>query len=89
VKRSTGLPTIIVMCRPCRDNGKHSNLAEFDLGPDGPSQGPHTLGRWTGAEPDDRVHLRCRRCGHAPRPLPRRWILDALDTVTGKSVVYL
>jgi hypothetical protein len=76
------------MCRPCSDAGRGRKLAEFDLAPSGPAQTHHTLGRWTGTEPDDRVHLRCP-CGHEPRPLGRRAIIETLNAITGKSVIYL
>jgi hypothetical protein len=87
VKRSTGLPTLVIMCAPCHAAGKERKLAEFDLGPDGPSQTHHTVGAWSGPDGDDKVHLRCP-CGHG-RQVPRQQILEALAAITGKSTIYL
>jgi len=86
VRRSTGLPTLVIMCRPCHGAGRRSKLAEFDLGPDGPSQTHHTIGRWD----DDatRVSLRCPRCGHE-RTLLTADITGALAAITGKSLAYV
>jgi len=90
VRHSTGLPTLIVMCRPCRDVDRPGRkLAELDLGPDGPSQTHHTIGQWSGPDGDDKLHLGCPACGHAPRPIRRQRITQALAAITGKSTVYL
>jgi len=88
VKRSTGLPTLVIMCRPCHGAGKRRKLAEFDLGPDGPSQTHYTIGRWSGGpDSDAQVNLACR-CGHA-RPVTRKDIVQALRSLDGKSTIYL
>jgi hypothetical protein len=85
VKRFTGLPTLVIMCRPCHGAGKRRKLAEFDLGPDGPSQTHYTLGRWNNT--DTQVNVACA-CGHA-RTLTREDILRALTRIDGKSTIYL
>jgi hypothetical protein len=82
-RQSTDLPTLVVKCADCRER----KLAEFDLGPDGPSQRHHTVGAWSGPDGDDRVHLRCP-CGH-PRTLTRQEITAALATISGRTVIYL
>jgi hypothetical protein len=82
-RRSTGLPTLVVKCATCRER----KLAEFDLGPGGPSQTHHTVGAWSGPDSDDKVHLRCP-CGHG-RQVPRQQILGELATVSGEKTIYL
>jgi hypothetical protein len=81
--RNTGLPTLIVMCAACRAR----KLAEFDLGPDGPSQTHHTIGAWSGPDGNGKVHLRCP-CGHG-RQVPVQQITGALATITGVKRIYL
>ena len=83
MRRSTELPTLIVKCAACRKR----KLAEFDLGPDGPSQTHHTVGAWSGPDGDDKVHLRCP-CGHGHQ-VPRQQVTDALAAITGTKVIYL
>jgi hypothetical protein len=83
MKRSTGLPTLVVKCADCRER----KLAEFDLGPDGPSQTGHTVGAWSGPDANDKVHLRCP-CGHG-RQVSRQQVTDALATISGRTVIYL
>jgi hypothetical protein len=87
VKRSTGLPTLVVMCRPCHDAEKGTVLAEFDLAASGPSQTHHTIGQWSGDGAV--VRLRCPRCRHRPRPVTREQILKALGGSGGKETIYL
>ncbi|MGB6455586.1 MAG: hypothetical protein WBH47_14005 [Streptosporangiaceae bacterium] len=86
-RRSTGLPTLVVICRPCHDAGKGTKLAEFDLGPDGPSQTHHTLGQWS--DDDAELSLRCPRCKHRPQPVTQEHIAKALAAVAGKLTIYL
>ncbi len=85
MKRSTGLPTLVIMCAPCQAAGKRRKLAEFDLGWDGPSQTHHTLGQWN--DDDTKVHLRCEY-GHDPQ-VSRQWILETLGSLDGKATIYL
>jgi hypothetical protein len=77
VRRHTGLPTVVIVCGPCLLRGKQRKLAEFDLGPDGPSQTSPTVGAWT-TSPDgtDKVHLVCGCKHHVERT--REWVLTAL-----------
>lgn len=85
MRRSTGLPTAVIMCEPCHRAGKERKLAEFDLGPDGPSQTHHTLGQWN--DDDTKVHLRCPS-GHDAQ-ITAGWILETLRTAGGKTTIYL